>query len=173
MPFDSWETLWPVLTVGVVGYAGLVALSRISGNRILSKLNSFDLVITIAFGSILRSILLDSKINLLQGLWAIALLVFLPFAVTWISGYSRFVSHMMRACPMLLEKDGRMLHANMKHARIIEEGEVRDALLQQGLGMPVRAAAVMLETDGGLSVISTGHGSTLDALQGVRGADNA
>ncbi|RYD87586.1 MAG: hypothetical protein EOP50_20525, partial [Sphingobacteriales bacterium] len=57
MFFDSGYDLLRVVLVGTLAYLGCVVLMRISGNRTLSKMNSFDLVVTVAFGSTLSSIL--------------------------------------------------------------------------------------------------------------------
>jgi uncharacterized membrane protein YcaP (DUF421 family) len=47
-----------VLLAGVLAYAALVLLLRTSGKRTLSKMNAFDLVVTVALGSLLGSVLL-------------------------------------------------------------------------------------------------------------------
>jgi uncharacterized membrane protein YcaP (DUF421 family) len=59
MLFDSWAGLGRVLLVGTLAYVVLVLLLRISGKRTLSKLNAFDLVVTVALGSILATVLLS------------------------------------------------------------------------------------------------------------------
>jgi hypothetical protein len=46
--FDSWSGLGRVLLVGPLAYVALVAILRISGKRTLTKLNAFDLVVTVA-----------------------------------------------------------------------------------------------------------------------------
>lgn len=86
MFFDGWDSLVRVALIGSLGYAGAVILLRISGNRTLSKMNSFDLVVTIAFGSTLSAILVSRNVSLAAGLTAIALLVLLQFIITWLIG---------------------------------------------------------------------------------------
>ena len=49
--FDNWETLFRTLIIGVLAYVSLVILLRISGRRTLSKMNAFDMVVTVALGS--------------------------------------------------------------------------------------------------------------------------
>lgn len=44
MFFDGWDSIIRVILAGVLAYVGLVVVLRISGNRTLSKMNSFDLV---------------------------------------------------------------------------------------------------------------------------------
>ena len=47
---SSWERLSHTLLVGTLAYGGLILWLRVSGKRTLSKWNSFDFVVTIAFG---------------------------------------------------------------------------------------------------------------------------
>ena len=51
MFFDSWFGLLRVLVVGALAYAALILFLRVSGKRTLTKLNAFDLVVTVALGS--------------------------------------------------------------------------------------------------------------------------
>ena len=51
------------------------ALLRVSGKRTLAKLNAFDLVVTVALGSTLATVLLSQSVALADGLLGFALLV--------------------------------------------------------------------------------------------------
>ncbi|MCA9113241.1 MAG: hypothetical protein KDA52_25030, partial [Planctomycetaceae bacterium] len=64
MLFSGWDSLVRTLVVGVLAYVALVILLRISGKRTLSKLNAFDLVVTVALGSTLATVLLNRNIAL-------------------------------------------------------------------------------------------------------------
>ncbi len=44
--FEGWSGPVRILLVGVLSYAALVLLLRLTGKRTLSKLNAFDLVVT-------------------------------------------------------------------------------------------------------------------------------
>ncbi|HEY0844397.1 MAG TPA: YetF domain-containing protein [Noviherbaspirillum sp.] len=168
MFFDSWDSIYRIVIIGVLAYAGTVVLMRLSGNRTLSKMNSFDLVVTIAFGSTLASVLIDDKISLAEGLAAIGMLVALQFVITWASVRSRYVNAIIKTQPTLLVSEGRFLRDAMKKVRVTED-EVRSVVRQHGLGGLDQVAAVVLETDGSMSVISSRQRGTLDALQGVQG----
>jgi uncharacterized membrane protein YcaP (DUF421 family) len=50
MLFDSRAGLGRVLLVGTLAYGALAFLVRISGKRTLTKLNAFDLVVTVGAG---------------------------------------------------------------------------------------------------------------------------
>jgi uncharacterized membrane protein YcaP (DUF421 family) len=85
MLFQSWTGLGRVLLVGTLAYAALVLLLRISGKRTLSKLNAFDLVVTVALGSTLATVLLSKSVALAEGVLALCLLVSLQYAIAWLS----------------------------------------------------------------------------------------
>lgn len=85
MFFNGWSHLIRTLVVGVLAYVALVLFLRISGKRTLSKLNAFDLVVTVALGSTLATILLNQDIAPAQGALAFLLLIGLQFIVAWLS----------------------------------------------------------------------------------------
>jgi len=55
MFFNNLAGLGRVLIVGTLAYIALLAMLRVSGNRTLSKMNAFDLVVTVAPGWTLAS----------------------------------------------------------------------------------------------------------------------
>lgn len=154
MFFDSWQPVWRVVVVGLIGYAALILLLRLSGNRTLSKLNAFDLIITVAFGSTLASLLLDRTVTLVTGLAALALLVLLQLVITWCSVRSPLISRVVKTSPSLLLLHGQLRHATLRQVRVTSD-EVRAAVRQHGHGSLANIDAVILETDGSLSVIPT------------------
>lgn len=166
MFFSGWDSITRVLIVGVLAYAGLVLILRMSGNRTLSKMNAFDLVVTVAFGSTLSTILVNENVSLATGLAAVALLVVMQLVITWTSVRSRFVSRAVKTAPALLVRDGRFLEDAMKRARVTS-AEVRSAVRRHGIGAMEQVAAVVLESDGSLSVIAAQQAGTLSACQDV------
>lgn len=152
MFFDSWTDITRVFLVGVLAYVGLIVLLRASGNRTLSKMNSFDLVVTVAFGSTLSAVLINKSVTLAEGLAALALLVVLQLVITWISVRSRFVSKAVKTAPTVVLRDGRLLHDALKQVRITED-EVKAVVRQNGHGSLAAIDLAVLEADGSLSVI--------------------
>jgi len=162
MFFDSWDNIYRVLVVGILAYAGLVALLRLSGNRTLSKMNSFDLVVTVAFGSTLSTILVNKSVSLAVGLTALALLIVLQLLITWCSVRSSFVNGSVKTTPTVLLLDGRMRHDALKRARVTED-EVLAAVRKKGQGTLEDIDAVVLESDGSLSVIPSSQAGSRSA----------
>ena len=81
MFFDTWYDMLPIAVVGAISYAGLVFFLQTSGKRTLSKMNAFDLVVTIALGSTFASAILSREIALVEALLAFALLCGLQYGV--------------------------------------------------------------------------------------------
>ncbi|MGE3269347.1 MAG: DUF421 domain-containing protein [Chloroflexota bacterium] len=152
MLFDSWTGLARVVIVGTLAYAGLVILLRVSGKRTLSKMNAFDLVVTVALGSTLATIILTSDVALLEGLTAFALLILLQLGITWLSVRSKLVRELVKAEPTLLAHRGELLHGALRRERVTE-AEVLAAIRSQGIASVSQVEAVVLETDGSFSTI--------------------
>ncbi|MEL7242771.1 MAG: YetF domain-containing protein [Cyanobacteria bacterium J06573_2] len=166
--FNSWDTLQHTLIVGTLGYVATIILLRVSGKRTLSKWNSFDFIVTIAFGSILASLMLSKDTSLLQGVFAIGMLVLFQFIITWISVRSNIFQGWIKAEPTSLLFQGEFQKNAMRHQRVTE-GEVLAALREHGMAALDDAEAVILETDGSFSVIKKIKGSSASALIDVRG----
>jgi uncharacterized membrane protein YcaP (DUF421 family) len=152
MFFDSWVGLGRVLLVGTFAYVALVAILRISGKRTLTKLNAFDLVVTVALGSTLATVLLSKDVALAEGVLAMVLLVFLQFMITWLSVRSPRFRDLVKSEPTLIMHQGEFLDGGMRAQRITQD-EVMAALRSNGVTDASQAAAVVLETDGTITVI--------------------
>ncbi|WP_211234954.1 hypothetical protein, partial [Azohydromonas australica] len=120
MFFDGWMPLARILILGTLADLALVLLLRVTGKRTLSKLNAFDLIVTVALGSTLATVLLSKDVALAEGLTALALLVLLQGALTWLSVRSPRVSRLVKAEPSLLFLEGRFLQGAMKRERVTE-----------------------------------------------------
>ena len=157
MMFDGWAGIGRVLVVGTLAYVLLIFILRITGKRTLSKMNAFDLIVTVALGSALASTMLTKSVPLAEGLLGLTLLIILQYAVTWLSARSEGFQHLVKARPQLLVHRGHWMREAMLRERIAEE-EVLAAMRNQGIRAVDESTTVVLETDGSLSVL-TGDGS--------------
>ncbi len=168
MLFDSWHGLLREIVVGTVAYVWLVTLLRVSGKRTLTKLNAFDLVITVALGSTLASIILSRDVALVEGMLALALLVGLQLAVTWTSTRAARFKHVVKSEPTLLCYRGRLLHSALREQRVTED-ELRAAIRAQRVSRMEEVEAAILETDGSFSVLPLTRGAADTAKPDVPG----
>ncbi|SCF28112.1 DUF421 domain-containing protein [Micromonospora saelicesensis] len=154
--------------IAILTYPALVALLRVSGKRTLSKLNAFDLVVTVALGSTLATILLSRSVSLVEGLLALSLLVALQYGAAFLAVRWPPSQRLLKSAPTMLMRDGVLRHDVMRRMRI-SDSEIRQAARSQGHGDLSHLAAIVLETDGSLSVIgreSCGDGSALTDVRG-------
>ncbi len=165
--FNGWAVLGRTLLIGVLAYLSLIIMLRVSGKRTLAKMNAFDLVVTVAIGSTLATIVLSKSVALAEGLLALALLVGMQFVISWSSTRMPWLRRVVTGEPRLLLRDGEMLEPALRDTRLTRE-EVRAAVRAAGIAQIESVAAVVLETDGSFSVIAGSAGATFSSLQGVK-----
>lgn len=164
--FAGWEDIIRTVIVGVPAYLALVVILRFAGKRSLAQMNAFDLVVTVSLGSILGTMLLSESVALAEGITALALLLLLQFAITWLSvRFDRF-RKLVRSEPSLLYHDGAFVDKAVKRQRVS-----RDELLQivrsKGIAAMSEVGSVIMETDGRFSVLPESQGNSEKLLSEV------
>ena len=166
MVFDSLESFGRVALASLVAYAGLVLVLRIFGKRSLAKLNAFDFVVTVAFGSTLATVLLSREVPLADGLLAFVMLAGLQYVVSKVSVHSSLFKRLVRSEPRLLVENGVLREEAMLRERVTRS-DVESAIRKSGFGRIEDVGAVVMETDGNLSVVARTNGA-MTALRTVR-----
>lgn len=167
MFWDNSSQLLRVLIAAPIAYASLVLFLRISGKRMLSKLNAFDLVVTIALGSTLATIILSKTVAIAEGLLALTLLLFMQYLMAWGSARSSRFRRVIKSEPTLLYFRGQYLDDALLSENVAREA-VRSAARGQGIGDMDAVDAVVLEGDGTLSVLRQAAVEPTATLQDVR-----
>ncbi|MFH5836269.1 DUF421 domain-containing protein [Proteiniclasticum sp. C24MP] len=150
----SFSDIQMKLLVGELSCFLLILFLRISGKRSLSKMNAFDLIITVALGSTFATVMLDNSIALMEGMAALGLLISMQYVVTYTAVRSKRMRKLIKSDPTLLYYEGEFLEQNMKKERILED-EIRQHVRNAGYGSYEEVSAVVLETDGTLSVMGS------------------
>ncbi len=164
MLFDSFSGLLRVVLLGSSAYLALITILRISGKRTLAKMNAFDLVVTIALGSTLATILLTNDVALAEGVVAFAVLVLLQFVIASLAIHYAWAERLVKSEARVLLSDGAIDRGALRRERVTET-EIYCAVRSAGLGDVDDVAAVVLETDGSLSVISSARAGNRSALR--------
>lgn len=151
--YQGWQGPVRTALVGCLAYAGVIVLLRASGKRTLAQLNAFDLVVTVAIGSVLASTLLSKNVSLAQGLAGFATLVALQTLLARASLLWPGVAGLIRAEPALLMRDGEICRAALKRERVTE-AELMTVIRSSTTPTPADVSAVILESNGTFSVIS-------------------
>lgn len=168
----DWSSMARILVVGSLAYVSLIILLRISGKRTLSKLNAFDLIVTVAIGSTLSTVLLDSNIALPEGVLALALLIFLQFIFAWSSYRSKPINSLIKSEPRLLYLDGQFMEGAMQEERV-QKIEMLQAARTEGMDSLDKVKAIVLETDGSMSMIKkSNEKEATSSMINVKGMNN-
>ncbi len=114
---------------------------RVSGKRMLAKMNAFELVVTVALGSTLATVLLSRDVALAEGL--LATLIALQIGVDWLSVRSAREQELVKSEPAPLFFDGRYLDGALRRERVAR-GEVRAAVRAAGVASLDDVTAVVL-----------------------------
>jgi uncharacterized membrane protein YcaP (DUF421 family) len=150
--FDGWQPIVRIVVVGTLGYVALITLLRVSGKRTLAQLNSFDFIITVALGASFGRILTARTVPLAEAVVAFALLVLLQYAVSVGHVRWRWFARTIAARPSLVAYDGHSIPDALRRERLTE-AELQTAIRKQGYGSLEHTVAVVLESDGHLTVI--------------------
>lgn len=161
--------MFQALVKTAVAYTAMVAVLRVSGKRTLSKLDAFDLVVTVALGSVLASMALSSEVSLSEGLVVIVVLAGAQYAVTTASVRWSSMRSVIRSEPVLVVDHGQLIDAALATTRLTPDEAFQQAVRSSGIGDLEKVAAAVLETDGSLSVIPTEQCHTRTALQDLPG----
>lgn len=166
MFFDGWHSLIRVVSLAAATYVLLLAALRVAGTQALAKMSAYDMVITIALGSIVATIPLGTGVTLADGVAVIATYLGLQALMrrvlkSWPPG-----RHLAKNEPRLVLWDGHLLESPMRQVNVTDQ-EVRAAVRKSGIGSLAMVQAVVLENDGEWSVIRRTAVDDRSALAGV------
>ncbi len=151
--FNDWTPVVRVVFIAVSGYVALLVLLRASGQRTLSQLTSFDLVITVTIGSAFGRVITARDVALVEVIAAFGSLIALQVVVAWAWGRMPRARSLATPTPALLYLDGQVIHREMRRTRM-READLLAAVRQEGMGSLGEVRAVLLEGNGTMSVIS-------------------
>lgn len=145
--------VWRVVFSTLLIFAFIIFLTRLVGKRGVSKMNSFDWIVTVALGSIVGVGLVNPD-KFGPVLLASFILVSLQWILTKLSLKTGWVEKLIKANPTLLMMDGEILQAGQEKTHVTDS-EILAAARGAGLASLGQVKAMILETDGSFSVIST------------------
>ncbi|MBZ9731480.1 DUF421 domain-containing protein [Salegentibacter sp. JZCK2] len=149
----SWTSILAILLSAVGIYLAVIIFTRIAGKRSFSKMSSFDFAMTVAIGSIIASTVLYPTVSLQKGIVGLAAVYILQISAAILRRYSWFQKAIDNS-PLLLMDGKKVLHKNLKKARVTE-GDLRSKLREANVLDLSQIRAVVFETTGDISVLHT------------------
>lgn len=151
----DWFSISPEQIAGItvsslVLYFAIMGFVRINGLRSFSKMSAHDFAATIAIGSILATTILSEEPSILQGCFSVFILLLIQ------SLYSRWrlkrSAQYLENSPLLLMEGPKILHTNLKKAKITEADLI--ARLREANVLDINSVkAVVFESTGDIAVL--------------------
>lgn len=166
MLFHGWSSLLRISASAAAVYVLMVAALRLFGSKALAKMSGYDLIISVAIGSLVAAIPITTGLALADGVAAAITLLLLQEVTRRWQARSLRVHHLVRERPHVVVWDGRLLEDRLAEISTSAD-EVRAAVRRAGLVSLSQVQAVVLENDGEWSVIPRGEAADLSALDGL------
>lgn len=149
----SFDT--PVLEIivrGTVMYLSLIILMRLILKRQAGGMETGDLLLVILLADASQNGMAGEYRTVPDGLILVATLMFWNFFLDWLSYHFRWFERLMNAEPLILIRNGKMLHRNMRR-EFVTQAELLSQLREQGIENIEQVKKAFMESDGKLSVI--------------------
>lgn len=159
-----------VLLSGIGIYAALLLLTRLTGLRSFAKMSNHDFAITVAFGSVIASTLLAEDPPFLTGVFGLAVLYAIQYAVSKGRRFNSIVERLVDNEPLLVMAYEEMLSDHLDAVRMTE-ADLKSKLRTAGVTHPSQVLAVVFETTGDVSVLKRGSEADPWVFEGVRDAE--
>jgi hypothetical protein len=121
MFWSNGSDLLRIIIIGPLVYLALILILRVTGKRMLSKMNAFDFVVTIALGSVLATVLMSKDIALAEGVMGLGVLIGLQYVIAWASTRSPRVNRIIKSEPTLLYYQGEFLRDALRQENVAED----------------------------------------------------
>ena len=134
-------------------YLFLLVLVRLTGQRTLSQLSTFDFILLLIVSEAVQNALVNDDRSLVSGMIAILTLVLMDLALSMAKRHWWRVEEVAEGAPVVLVDHGRVLTERLQKTQITEDDILQSARSHQGLERMDQIKYAVLETSGGISVI--------------------
>lgn len=134
-------------------YAMLLLMTRISGRRTLSDVTVFDFVLVLLIADTAQSAMVGPDGSFTNAVVLIATLILTNVVLSLAKFQARWLDLMIDGAPTVLMRDGALLDAAMRRARITMDDILQSARMQHGLSNLTEISGAVLETSGTISII--------------------
>ena len=164
--FDGWAHVLRAALSAAGIYIVVIAAIRIFGEKALAKMSGYDMIVTVALGSLVAALPLTTSVSLTDAIVAALTFLVLQQITRYLQARNRRVHTLVRERPRLLLWNGRLLEDRMLESDISAD-EVRAAVRRSGFPSLKQVRAAILENDGEWSIIPQSNAPDLSAMEGL------
>ena len=144
--------LLEIILRGSAMYLSLFFLLRVTLKRQGGTLGMTDLLLIVLLADASQNAMAGEYKSLPDGIVLVATIIFWSYTLDWLSFRFPRLQRLIEPAPLLLIKDGQLLHQNMRR-ELITEVDLKGQLRQQGIAELSKVKEAYIETDGRISVI--------------------
>ena len=161
--FTGFPPLLRILVVGTLSYFSLLVILHLSGQRMLGKMQTFDIVVAVTLGSTYGRLLTAHDTPFAEALTAFVLLATLHYVVSLLKYRCPAIAQIFTTKPLLVYYQGRYQRKAMR-TQFITEQELLTAVRMHGCSSISEVEAIVLESDGSITVLKRDPGSDFSSL---------
>jgi len=143
---------WELIIRGTAMYLFLFLLFRVVIRRRIGAVGMADILILVIIADAAQNGMSGEYRSVTEGAILIGTIIFWNVAIDWLNYRVPALQNWLEAPPMLLVRDGRILHRNMRHEFLTEQ-ELKSKLREKGVDDLSQVAQAHMESDGSVSVI--------------------
>ena len=144
---------WEFIVRGIIVYAFLLVLIRITGKRQVGQLAPFDLVLLLVLSNAVQNAMNGGDNSIGGGLISAVTLVLLNYLIGMATYRSKTLEAIIEGRPDVLIHNGVLFPAVMKRAKLTHH-ELNAALRQAGCVCVEEVHTAVLENNGAISVVA-------------------
>jgi len=149
--FDMQVPWWELMLRGVLIYAVLFLLVRISSKRTVGQFSPFDLLVFVLLAQAVAGSLTGGDDSVQGGLLVAATLLGLNVLTDVVTTYSRKAEQLLEGHEVLLARNGRIFDDVLKK-NLVTRSAIEAAMRQEDIEIGELEAAI-LEADGTISIL--------------------
>jgi uncharacterized membrane protein YcaP (DUF421 family) len=134
-------------------YLFLLLLVRLTGQRTLSELSTFDFILLLIVSEAVQNALVNDDRSLVSAMIVVLTLVLLDLGLSMAKRRWWRAEDVAEGAPVVLVEHGRVLQERLKQTLVTEDDILQSARVSQGLERMEQIKYAVLETSGGISVI--------------------
>lgn len=158
LPVVDWSRLFALQTPpleiflrGTVTYLALFVMLRFLLKRESGTTGVTDLLVIVLIADAAQNAMAGQYTTITDGVLLVAVIIGWSFLLDLIAYYSPTAARVIRPQPLLLVRQGRVLHRNMRR-ELLTEDELRGLLREQGVDNLSQVREARMESDGQISV---------------------
>lgn len=166
--FEPWPTMVNVFFSVLFIFSIIILITRLSGLRTFAKMSSFDFASTIAVGSILASVVMNTGQSIAKGALALGTIIAFQTLFSYVKRKSEKLSNILTNKPTLIMDSGKILYENLAKTNVSEDDLIAK-LRESNVRNFEEVLAVVLESTGDVSVLHADDGTELDREKLLKG----